>query len=240
MYENGRLQPITVFDYGDAPIALGVVVDRSQSMRPKTLALGTALSSLLVERSGRRAVRRKFPRRRLTGARPRVLHEPMSAIRCPPSALQAARATCGEGLRHELGRSQKKGAHRHHDGGDNASRQTYAQVLMLARRSDAVIYAIGSRVPEWRRKRKTQGCSSASPEKRAAKVAFHGRLKRRRSHVKSPTISMNSTRWVSRPVRARTERRFERSRSRCRRRVEAGCTRMRSGYYATPDTDARP
>jgi Ca-activated chloride channel family protein len=150
VYENGRLQPITVFDYGDAPIALGVVVDRSQSMRPKAAALGTALSSLLESSS---------PDDELFGVN---FHDDASlALAREPfthdakelaTALSAGRAAgrtalydgVAEGLRHlELGRSQKRALIVISDGGDNASRLTYAQVLVLARRSDAVIYAIG-------------------------------------------------------------------------------------------------
>ena len=39
VFEDGRPQPIAVFQRGDAPVTLGLVVDRSQSMRGKTPAL---------------------------------------------------------------------------------------------------------------------------------------------------------------------------------------------------------
>jgi Ca-activated chloride channel homolog len=49
-----------------------------------------------------------------------------------------------EGLQHlQLGHAEKHALIVVSDGGDNASRRTYAEVLALARRSDAVIYAIG-------------------------------------------------------------------------------------------------
>jgi len=49
-----------------------------------------------------------------------------------------------EGLNHlQLGRSDKKALIIVSDGGDNASKRKYADVLELARRSQAVIYAIG-------------------------------------------------------------------------------------------------
>jgi len=48
------------------------------------------------------------------------------------------------GLEHlRLGRAGQRALVVVSDGGDNASRQTYAQVLDLARRSNAVMYAIG-------------------------------------------------------------------------------------------------
>ena len=150
VYENGRLQSITVFHSGNAPVALGVIVDRSQSMRPKAAALGTALSSLL-ESSG--------PDDELFGvnfhddASLALAREPFThdakALATALSAVRAAGRTAlfegvAEGLRHlELGRSPKRVLIVISDGGDNASRLTYAQVLVLARRSDAVIYAIG-------------------------------------------------------------------------------------------------
>ena len=39
VYEDGHSRPIAAFHHGDAPITLGLIVDRSQSMRPKTNAL---------------------------------------------------------------------------------------------------------------------------------------------------------------------------------------------------------
>jgi Ca-activated chloride channel family protein len=48
------------------------------------------------------------------------------------------------GLEHlEGGRAERRALVLVSDGGDNGSRRTYAEVLALARRSDAVIYAIG-------------------------------------------------------------------------------------------------
>jgi len=150
VYENGRLQPITVFHYGNAPIALGVVVDRSQSMRPKAAALMAALSSLLESSD---------PDDELFGvnfhddAALALVGEPFThdakELAAALSSVRAAGRTAlydgvAEGLRHlELGRLQKRALIVISDGGDNASRRTYAEVLVLARRSDAVIYAIG-------------------------------------------------------------------------------------------------
>ena len=48
--ENGRPQPIAVFRYGDAPITLGLIVDRSQSMRPKTARAPDSRSQLFSTR----------------------------------------------------------------------------------------------------------------------------------------------------------------------------------------------
>ncbi len=47
VYEDGRLQPISVFHHGETTMTLGLIVDRSQSMRPKAEALFAAVSVLL-------------------------------------------------------------------------------------------------------------------------------------------------------------------------------------------------
>ena len=248
VYENGRLQPITVFDYGDAPIALGVVVDRSQSMRPKTAALGTALSSLL-ESSG--------PDDELFGvnfhddASLALAREPFThdakELATALSAVRAAGRTAlydgvAEGLRHlELGRSQKRALIVISDGGDNASRQSYAQVLVLARRSDAVIYAIG-----------LSGTGVAQEEEDAGLLK---RLSRETGGIAYFPRSIEETAAVARQIArdlreqytlgfspgtsasGEAFRKITVTVSAARRgRLHA---RTRSGYYATPDADAR-
>ena len=248
VYENGRLQPITVFHYGDAPIVLGVVVDRSQSMRPKAVALGTALSSLL-ESSG--------PDDELFGvnfhddASLALAREPFThdakELATALSALRAAGRTAlydgvAEGLRHlELGRSQKRALIVISDGGDNASRQTYAQVLMLARRSDAVIYAIG-----------LSGTGVAQEEEDAGLLK---RLSRETGGIAYFPRSIEETAVVARQIardlreqytlgfspgtsgNGEVFRKITVTVSAARRgRLH---TRTRSGYYTTPDTDAR-
>jgi VWFA-related protein len=151
VYENGRQQPITAFHHGEVPITLGVVVDRSQSMRPKSAALQVAVSALL-ESSG--------PDDELFGVdfndnvllaltTDRVFTNNATELATTLSAIRADGRTAlydgvAEGLRHlELGHSQKNALIVVSDGGDNASRTTAAQVVALARRSNAAIYAIG-------------------------------------------------------------------------------------------------
>jgi VWFA-related protein len=151
VYEDGRPRPITLFHRGDVPVTLGVVVDRSQSMRGKSSALTAAVSTLLQS----------------TGADDELFgvtfHDTVSPALPGPSAftsdghaiaaavyaISAGGRTAlydgvAEGLRQlELGHSPKSALIVVSDGGDNASRQTYEQVLALARRSGAVIYGIG-------------------------------------------------------------------------------------------------
>jgi VWFA-related protein len=120
-------------------------------MRPKSSALLIAVAALL--RSSR-------PDDELfaVGFNDRVWFAPgagqpftsdASAITTALSAMRSEGRTAlydgvAEGLRHlQLGHAEKKILVVVSDGGDNASRETYAHVLELTRQSQAVIYAIG-------------------------------------------------------------------------------------------------
>ena len=151
VFEDGRPQPIAVFSRGDAPLTLGVAVDRSQSMRSKTPALLAAVGALARSiRPGDEMFAVTFNDRAelaLPGDQPftndaKQLEAALSAVRAEgETALYDGVA---EGLRHlRLGQSGKHALVIVSDGGDNASRETYARILALARQSDAVIYAIG-------------------------------------------------------------------------------------------------
>ncbi len=151
VYEDGRQQPIALFHRGDAPITLGMVVDRSQSMRPKSAALLTAVSALLqATRPGDELFAVGFNDRVSSApAAGRPFTHDATEIRVALLAIHAEGRTAlydgvAEALQHlKLGASEKKALIVVSDGGDNASRGTYARILALARQSDAVIYAIG-------------------------------------------------------------------------------------------------
>jgi Ca-activated chloride channel family protein len=149
--EDGRPQPITVFHHEDASVTLGLIVDRSQSMRPKTAALVAAVSALLhasrpedelfgVDFNDR--VSLAVPDGQLFTNDGKWLETALGAVRA--EGRTAMYDGVAEGLRQlRLGHAEKRALIVISDGGDNASRLTYAEVLALARRSDAVIYAIG-------------------------------------------------------------------------------------------------
>ncbi len=151
VYEDGRPQPIAVFHHGDASVTLGLVVDRSQSMRPKRAALLTAVSALLQSSRPEDELFAVGFNDRVTFALAdsRAFTNDTREIEAALSAMPAAGRTAlydgvAEALQHlHLGRSDKNVLVIVTDGGDNASRETYAHVLALARRSQAVIYAIG-------------------------------------------------------------------------------------------------
>ena len=59
VFEDGRPQPIAVFHHGEGPVTLGLVVDRSQSMRPKKRgAPERRLGAFAIKPARRRVVRR--------------------------------------------------------------------------------------------------------------------------------------------------------------------------------------
>jgi Ca-activated chloride channel family protein len=151
VFEDGRPQPIALFHHGDAPITLGLIVDHSQSIRPKRSQLVIAVSTLM--RSSRpddelfavafneRASFALPPDRPFTGEANEL---EAALIAVPVEGRTALYDGVAEGLQHlELGHVGKHALIVVSDGGDNASRRTYADVLALARRTDAVIYAIG-------------------------------------------------------------------------------------------------
>lgn len=151
VFDDGRLQPIAVFHHGDVPVTIGVIVDRSQSMRTKAGALAEAVSSLVgASRPGDELFAVGFNDRvsfALPADRPftsdaRELEVALAAIRA--EGRTALYDGVVAGLLHlERGRSGTRALVVVSDGGDNASRHTYDRLMNLARRSDAVIYAIG-------------------------------------------------------------------------------------------------
>ena len=151
VYDEGEPQPIAVFHHGEAPVTLGLVVDRSQSMRGKTPALVAAVSALLRSSRPDDELFAVDVSDRVSFALGR--DRPFTPVAQElEAALMASRAEgrtalydgVAEGLEHlQMGRAERHVLIVVSDGGDNASRRTYADVLALARQSDTVIYAIG-------------------------------------------------------------------------------------------------
>ncbi len=151
VFEDGRPQPVAVFHHGDAAFTLGLIVDRSQSMRTKTPALLAAVAALLQSSRPDDELFAVDVNDRVSFALPigqafttdgKQLETALFAS--PAEGRTALYDGIAEGLQHlQLGGADKHALVVVSDGGDNASRRRYADVLALARRSDAVIYAIG-------------------------------------------------------------------------------------------------
>ncbi len=152
IYDEGRLQPIALFRSGDVPLTVGLIVDFSQSMRPKRIAAQAAIAAFA--RAGRqddemfvvgfsdRAQLQSLPGGKLFTSDPAEL---MAALNAATSGgTTALYDAVALGLRHlPAGRSDRKALIVVTDGGDNASRLKYGQVRDLARGSQAVVYGIG-------------------------------------------------------------------------------------------------
>ena len=150
VYEDGRQQAITFFEQEDTPVTVGLVVDHSRSMGPKLPAVAAAVSAFaqssnpndemfVVDFSDSVSVE-------LSGGKP-FTSNPGELARAVTQVsalgMTALYDAVAEGLKHlQLGRSEKKALVIVSDGGDNASGRKYADVLELAHRSQAVIYAI--------------------------------------------------------------------------------------------------
>ena len=151
VYENGREQPITLFRQEDTPVTVGLVVDHSRSMGMKLPGVSAAVSAFaqssnsddemfVVDFSDSVSV--ELPGGKPFTSNPRELAQAVSAVSA--RGMTALYDAVAEGLNHlQLGRWDKRALIIVSDGGDNASGRKYADILDLAHRSQAVIYAIG-------------------------------------------------------------------------------------------------
>jgi Ca-activated chloride channel homolog len=151
VYEDGRLQNVTMFQQGDAPVTVGLIVDHSRSMSSKLSEVAAAVSSFarssnpndemfVVDFNDDVSVE-LMDGKAFTND-PKELAKAVFSVRARGrTALYDAVA---EGLLHvQLGNSDRKALIIVSDGGDNASQQKFSQVLALAQRSQVLIYSIG-------------------------------------------------------------------------------------------------
>jgi VWFA-related protein len=151
VYEDGRLQKIALFQRGDTPVTVGLVVDHSRSMGPELTEVAAAVSSFAQSSNPQDEMfvvdfNDQVWFQLLDGKPfsndPAELEKAVSAVtaRGRTSLYDAV----AEGLNHlRLGHWDKKALIIVSDGGDNASQHTYSQILALAQRSQTLIYSIG-------------------------------------------------------------------------------------------------
>lgn len=156
VFENGILQPIKHFSHEDIPVTVGLVIDNSGSMRPKraeviAAAMAFADSSnphdqmFLVNFNEH--VTFGLPQNILFTDQNDQLRAAMGTVIADgKTALYDAVAVALDRLK--LGNRDKKVLIVVSDGADNASAQTKAQILALASRSNAIIYALGIYEPD--------------------------------------------------------------------------------------------
>ncbi len=148
--EDGQPQKITVFEEGDTPVTVGLVVDHSKSMGSKLPGVATAVLSFahssnpqdemfVVDFNDDVSIE-------LMGGK--SFSNNASDLEPALSAVTARGQTAlydavSEGLIHlQSGHQAKKALIIISDGGDNASHLKYSQVLAQARQSQVAIYSI--------------------------------------------------------------------------------------------------
>ena len=151
VYEDRRLQKVTLFQEGDTPVTVGLVVDHSRSMGPMLPEVAAAVSSFaqssnlqdemfVVDFNDDVSV--ELLNGKAFTHDPRELANAVLSVRARGrTALYDAVA---EGLLHlQLGHCDRKALIIVSDGGDNASQQKFSQILAQARQSQVLIYSIG-------------------------------------------------------------------------------------------------
>ena len=151
VYEDGAPQVIRVFDHEDVPVAVGLAVDNSGSMRRKRKEV-TAAALAFVRASNPRdemfvvnfneRVSFGLPDTRLFSASAAELEGALNGI--PANGRTALYDAIEAGLDHlKKATLDKKVLIAVSDGGDNASHHKLGQLLDDAGRSDAVVYTVG-------------------------------------------------------------------------------------------------
>jgi VWFA-related protein len=149
--ENGRPQPIAFFENNDAPVTVGLVIDNSGSMQPRRDAVIAA--SMAFASSSNPADEMftiNFNERVWPGLPPgRAFTSDLAELREALGKSGARGQTAlfdgiDAALRHlAQARKSRKVLIVVSDGGDNASRAKFSDVLEAALRTDVVIYTIG-------------------------------------------------------------------------------------------------
>jgi len=150
VYEDGKLQNLTVFEEGDTPVTVGLVVDHSRSMGSKLRDVVIAVSSFAHSSNPQDEmfvvdfnddVSIELMRGKAFSSDAKDLEEALTAVTA--RGRTALYDAVSQGLNHlQYGRWGKKALIVISDGGDNASHLKYSQVLAQARQSQAMIYSI--------------------------------------------------------------------------------------------------
>jgi Ca-activated chloride channel homolog len=151
VYEDRQLQELTVFEEGDTPVTVGLVVDHSRSMGPKLRDVIAAVSSFTHSSNPRDEmfvvdfnddVLIELMKGKAFSSDPKELEKALTAVTA--RGRTALYDAVSEGLNHiKYGHLGKTALILISDGGDNASHLKYSQVLAQARKSQTMIYAIG-------------------------------------------------------------------------------------------------
>ena len=156
VFDNGHPQSITVFDRGDEPVTVGILVDESLSMAPRRTAVVTGALTLIEQSNPRdqvfvlhfnENVRRGLPDSMLFSDNLDQLRAALG--RGVPQGRTALYDAVIAGLRQlELGRASKKALVVISDGEDTASRYKRRDMVHIVEKSLATIYTVGLSDPD--------------------------------------------------------------------------------------------
>ena len=156
VHEDGRPQPIKFFEHEDTPVTVGLVIDSSQSMAPRrdaVIAAGMAFAEsshpgdeMFTVNFNERVWRGLAKEHPFTRDHEELRDALAKTGSRGKTALFDALQSALEQL--DAGSESRKVLIVLSDGGDNASRATFDQVLDGALRRDVVIYAISLAHPD--------------------------------------------------------------------------------------------
>jgi VWFA-related protein len=150
VFEDGQPQKLTVFEEGDTPVTVGLIVDHSRSMGAKLPDVVAAVTSFALSSNSQDEmfvvdfnddVLIELMRGKAFSNDAKELAEALKAVSA--RGRTALYDAVSEGLHHlQYGHLEKRALVIISDGGDNASHLKYSQVLAQARQSQSLIYSI--------------------------------------------------------------------------------------------------
>ena len=151
IFENGKLQQITVFANEDRPVTVGIIVDESYSMTPKRNDILSAAETFIqASNPYDEMFVLNFNDTVKHGLPPQIpfsddIRQLRSALqRGLPQGKTALYDAVVDGLKQlEQGRREKKALIVISDGGDNASIHKRSEMLNMVEKSIATIYTVG-------------------------------------------------------------------------------------------------
>lgn len=150
VFEDGRLQDVTLFRAEDIPASVGLIIDNSGSMHKKRVDVSKAALEFVSESNPEDEVFVVNFNENVYFGLPRSMPFAnnvdllRAALTTAPAGLTALYDALAAGIEHlKTGVRDRKALVVLSDGGDNASRRKLDDVLQIARQSSATIYTIG-------------------------------------------------------------------------------------------------
>jgi len=149
--EENRLQTVTVFNAENNPASIGLIIDNSGSMQSKRAdVINAALAFTGASNTEDELFVINFNENVYVGLPPSMpftsspYHIRAALLGAAPAGMTALYDALAVGIEHvKIGTWDRKALVVLSDGGDNASRHRLDDVIEIARRSSAAIYAIG-------------------------------------------------------------------------------------------------